>query len=240
MHAFLRTLSLLLLAVPCVGSSQTSAPADKKEDVVAVKFGLYAWKGDIPPLHYGSKRKVEAIEAYTRSSIQNYTGPAQLNFTLAPPTPSPKPDTPPPVVASVSIPAGVTRVTLLTAQNRQGGYQIFTIPEDGDDFHEGSVRIYNVTPQRLRIVHGNNQRLELASGASGLIKTTGDAVLLRVGRLVNDRWREVINNVATLNHDGRQNVLLVPGDNGQGVGLYTLPPWSSRPNTPDAPSTPAS
>lgn len=227
MHALLRYLSLLLLTVPFIISAQPPASSGEKEDLVTIEFGLYAWKGDLPPLSYGYGKKVEATEAYTRSSIQAYTGPAQLNFTLAPQGSAPKAGAPPaPTVASVALPKGVSRVTLLTARNGQGGFQIYTIAEDGDDFPAGSVRIYNVTPQRLLVAYNDSQRVELAPGSSAMIKPTGDAVLIRVARLVNDRWRELFNNVATLNHDGRQNVLLIPGDNNQGVGMYTLPPWS--------------
>jgi hypothetical protein len=223
-------LLLLLLVLPCFVSAQsTPAAPNPAEDKVTVQFGIYAWKGDLPPLCYGPRRTVEEVEAHTRSSVQTYTGPALLNFTLVPQTAEPKPGSPPPpVVASVSLPRGVSRVTLLTARVRPDRYQIYTIPEDGDEFPSGSVRLHNVTPQRLMIVYNDNQRLELAPGAISLVKPIGDAMLIRVARFVNGRWRELFNNVATLNPDGRQNVLFIPGDQGStGVSMYSLPPWSA-------------
>jgi len=229
MHTLTRYLSAGLLLMTWAHAQE---PASAPESV-SLQFGLYAWKGELPKLSYGPHHTVEAVEAFTRSSIQNYTGPVVLNFTLAAQSESTDPKAKqPPVVASVTLPKGVSKITLLTARTRQGHFQIYAIPEDGDAFPAGSVRLHNVTAQPLLIVYNENDRVELAPAATAIVKPLGTALLVRAARKVNGQWRELFNNVATLGPDGRQNVLFTPGDDGStGVGMYILPPWSSPPKS---------
>ncbi len=233
--------SLLTLATLLVSTLVTPLCALPGDDAVSLQFSIYAWNGDVAPLSYGPNRKVELVEAFTRSEIQDYSGPAVLNFTLFG-SESPQPDSqkPKPVVASVTLPQGVSKITLLTARTAQGKYRIYAIPEDGDSLPEGSIKLHNVSPRNLMVVYNQNSRLELASGSSSVIEATGAAMLLRVAHFHNGRWRELFNNIATLNSDRRQNILLVPGESGNGVSMYTLPSWPVRTTPVPEPTDPSS
>ena len=232
----LRNLHLLLvLMIGLLAAAPGMRAAPPAEAIVTVQFSIYAWNGDIEPLSFGPGREVEMIEASTRSKTYDYTGPALLQFTLAGPVetePGQKPK-PRPVIASVKLPIGTSRVTLLTARGSKGRYQIYAIPEDGDTLPEGTIRLHNITRQKLLVAYDEKSHLELESGQTAIIKPVRDATLIRVASFQNGRWRELFNNVAVLNQDRRQNVLLNPGENNQGVSMYTLPAWH-RPSEPAA------
>lgn len=231
---------LLVLATGLSCAAPLLQAAPPVPNIVTVQFSIYAWNGDIEPLSFGSGHEIELVEASTRSKIQSYTGPALLQFTQAGPVaaePGQKPK-PKPVLASVDLPPGASRVTLLTARVAKGRYQIYAVPEDGDTLPEGTIRLHNITRQKLLVSYDEKSSLELEAGQSTIIKPARDATLIRVASFQNGRWRELFNNVAVLNQDRRQNVLLNAGAGNQGVSMYTLPAWP-RPAEPAPASTPS-
>lgn len=229
---------LIALGLGMAGALPGGMQAAPAENIVTVQFSIYAWKADVQSLSFGPGREVELVESLTRSKTYNYTGPALLQFTQAGPVatePGQQPQ-PKPVIASTELPTGVSRITLLTAPVAKGRYQIYAIPEDGDTLPEGTIRLHNITKQKLLVVYDEKSRLELDAGQSTILRPAGDATLLRVAGFINGRWRELFNNVAVLGQDRRQNILLIPGASEQGVSMYTLPAWP-RPAEPATPVT---
>jgi hypothetical protein len=219
-----------LILLGCL-HAQTPDPA---EDVVSLQFRLLAWEGDIPALAFGHNQKVDLTEAATRSEIYTYTGPARLTFTLASAVSTPR--KPAPVVASVLLPKDAPKVTLLTAPMGHGRYGMYVIPEDAGTMPAKSVRLHNLTSDRLLIVYNANDRMELTPGASALAVAEGKtALVIRVARMVNSQWRELFNNVVELDAAGGPNVMLIHGREGAGIGMFALPGWPKPPVSPSPP-----
>lgn len=198
-----------------------------------------AWgESDIPELNYGKHQKIEPTEANTRSLPQTYTGPATLNFTLAPKiTAKPADNTPAPVVASVVFPKDVKRATLLTAPNGHGRFGMYVISDDPASLPAKHARIHNLSRDRLLVGYNTNERVELEPGASTLVTTSATALVIRVARTVNGQWRELFNNVIELDATAGSNVLLMPGPHGAGIGMFALAGWPPEPTGKDR-STP--
>ena len=233
MRHFLRHFSLCLALI--VGlRAQSQAP----EEVVSVQFRILAWHGDVAALSYGRNQKVDATEMTSYSETQTYTGPATLIFN---PYPRKKDyRTPAPAVASVLLPADAKKVTLLTIPDGHNRYGMYMIREDGGSLPARYVRLHNLTAGRLLIALNTNERIELAPAASALATAPGKALVVHVARLVNNRWRELFNNVVVLDDTEGRNVLFIPGAEGAGIGMFTQPGWpATTPATASAtPSIP--
>jgi len=227
MSPFLRIALLLLLTLTSL-RAQIPTP----EDQVSLQFRLMAWEGDIPALFYGRNQTVEATEVTSRSPICNYTGPVTLTFTLV----AKKTDdrTPPPIVATVTLPKNAQRITLLTVPLGHAHYGMYVIPDDPAALPPKHARIHNLTNDRLLIAFNSSDHIELAPGASDLVSGTGKAVVIRVAKMTDGQWRQLFNNVIAFDTDGGSNVLLIHGRQGAGLGMFALPGWPKSP-TPPAP-----
>ncbi|HSI09706.1 MAG: hypothetical protein ACAH89_12255 [Rariglobus sp.] len=205
--------------------------AQPGENQVSVQFRLMAWgESDIPELHYGRDKKIELTEANTRSLPQTYMGPATLNFTLAPKiTEKPADNKPAPVVASVTFPAGIKRATVLTAPNGQGRFGMYVIADDPASLPAKHARLHNLSRDRLLVGYNANERVELDPGTSALVTTSATALVIRVARTVNGQWRELFNNVIELDDTIGSNVLLMPGPQGAGIGMFAIAGWPAEP-----------
>lgn len=207
--------------------------AQPAENLVSVQFRLMAWgETDIPELNYGRHKKIEPTEANTLSLPQTYTGPATLNFTLTPKvTAKPADNTPAPVVASATFPKDTKRATVLTAANGHGRFGMYVIPDDPASLPAKHARLHNLSRDRLLIGYNANERVELEPGTSALVTTSATALVIRVARTVNGQWRELFNNVIELDDTIGSNVLLMPGPQGAGIGMFPIPGWPVVPAT---------
>jgi hypothetical protein len=216
LHRLLASLVLLTAL-----RAQSPNPA---EDIVSIKFRIMAWEGDIPALAFGHQQTVALTEVATRSDIQTYTGPSTLTFTLA--TAKIDPRKPAPAVASIVVPKNTSKITLLTAPLGHGRYGMYGIPEDSAILPPNNVRLHNLTNDRLLIAYNAGDQMELAPGASAIAVSQGkEAMVVRVARQVDGRWRELFNNVVELNATGGSNVMFIHGRQGAGLGMYALPAW---------------
>ncbi len=230
MKNFLRT-SLILLAL------SGGLHAQPGENLVSVQFRLMAWgESDIPELNYGRNKKIELTEANTVSLPQTYAGPATLNFTLTPKiTAKPADNVPAPVVASATFPKDIKRATVLTAPNGHGRFGMYVIPDDPASLPAKHARLHNLSRDRLLIGYNTNERIDLEPGTSALVTTSATALVIRVARTVNGQWREIFNNVIELDDTIGSNVLIMPGPQGAGIGMFPIPGWPSEPASNERP-----
>lgn len=229
MQNFLRT-SLIFLTLLDGLHTQQSPLGSPAEDQVSVQFRLMAWESDVPELNYGHHQKIELTEVNTRSLPQTYTGPAMLNFTLAPKiTPKPADNKPAPVVASVVFSKETKRVTLLTAPDGHGRFGMYAILDDPASLPAKHARLHNLSRERLLIGYNANERVELEPGTSALVTTSATALVIRVASTINGQWRELFNNVIEIAPAIGTNVLLIPGQQGAGIGMFTIAGWPAEP-----------
>jgi hypothetical protein len=232
MKAYLRSICLFL-ALLGASRAQPAAETAPPTDVVSLQFRLMAWGGDIPALAYGRRQKVDATEINLRSAIHSYTGPATLTFTIF--TNKTDDKRPAPVIASVTLPKDAKKVTILTMPTGGGRYAMYSISEDA--MPPRHSRLHNLSNEPLVVGYNADERVELAPGGSVLVTAPGRAVVVRVARQINGRWRELFNNIVELSETGSTNVLLSPGPQGGGLGMFAMAEWPAEP--PPPPETPA-
>jgi len=230
MNISLRLLALSLLSVGAL-HAQSPSPARATEADVSVQFSLFAWQGDVASLRFASKRTVEAVASFERSMALPYTGPATLDFFPAASKEAGPNGPPPSPAATATFPLGASKVTLITAPVGKGRYKMYAVSEDGENLPADSIRLHNFTSSPLLIAYNENETVELPPTRSVIIKPSGTAVVIRVARMENGKWRRLFNNVAELNEDRRQNVILTPNEHGA-VRMITLPPWPGETNAP--------
>lgn len=226
----MRLIVSILFACACATGLTSQPLTGGAPASVSLKFRLLAWGGSIPELAFGDQQKTELTETGDHSVVMDYSGPRLLGFTL--PGVKTEKGAPPPVVASVNLPLGVSKVTLLTLPAKGGRFGMQAIAEDGGDLPPMHARLHNYSGAALRIIYNKNQRLELAAGASALLAGEKDSIVVRVAAVVNGEWRELFNNVVELSAKEGRNVLLIRGSQGGGVGLYPLPAWPANPRPP--------
>jgi len=222
---------LPLLLVYCVlsfcGHLQAQTPPAKPQSV-SLEFSLFAWQTDLPSLRYSPRNTIHPVESFTRSNAQIYVGPDTLNFyTANVKLPSAEGGEPPPPAATVKLPQGAPRVTLITVANGTARYRMYAVPEDGDTLPENSIRLHNFTESRLAVAYDDSGVVQLQPIGSAVIKLAGRATVIRVAIEENGQWRKLFNNVVELSVDGRGNVILAPSP-GRPVSMYTLPPWPRK------------
>ena len=209
-------------------TEETTPPVDG----VSLQFRVMAWGGNIPALAYGRRQKIDVTEINLRSAIHTYTGPATLTFTLH--TNKTDDNKPAPVVASVTFPKEAKKVTLLTMPTSGGRYAMYSIVEDA--MPPRHSRLHNLANEPLIVGYNANDRVELPPGGSVLVTAPGRAVVVRVARQINGRWRELFNNIVELSDTGSTNVLLSPGPQGGGLGMFALAEWPAEPTpSPEIP-----
>lgn len=231
MHPLTRLLAVFMVLFGTLSLRAQDNPGTPPPPV-SIEFRLFAWGTDLPPLFFGANQKIEATENNGRSAIQHYSGPPSLGFTRVATTPGDR--TPPPVIASVVVPPDVSKATLLTAPAGHGRYAMYFIPNDVTSLPPGHVRLHNLSPKRLMIVCNGSQQIELNSGASTLISGTGRAIVVQVAMMENNQWAPLFNNVIQLSQPQGSNILFIAGQEGAGIGMFTLPPWP-KPATPPEP-----
>jgi hypothetical protein len=231
MRPCLRSLCFFL-GLAGAAHAQPSGEPVPQADVVSLQFRVMAWGGDVPALAYGRRQKIEATEVNLRSANHSYSGPATLTFTRY----TDKADDPKaaPVVASVKLPADAKKVTLLTMPTGKGRYAMYAVSED--TMPPRHSRVHNLSSEPLVVGYNANERVELAPGGSVLVTAPGRAVVIRVARQVNGRWRELFNNIVELSETGSTNVLLSPGPQGGGLGMFALAEWPAEPVPEPAPA----
>jgi hypothetical protein len=106
---------------------------------------------------------------------------------------------------------------------------MYVIPDDSAALPPKHARLHNLSADRLLIAYNTAERIELAPGSSVLASAPGTGLVIRVARMVNGRWRELFNNVVQLEDASGINVLLIPGHQGGGLGMFTLPGWPATP-----------
>jgi hypothetical protein len=222
MRSLLFLLSCAIL--PCTLSAQT--PPAATVPTVSLEFSLFAWEDEVAPLRFAPKREIEAIEPFTRSNAQTYSGPAALSFFALSAKPAAD-GQPPPPAATVTLPQGASRVTLITVPANNGGYQMHAVAEDGDTLPSNSVRVHNFTTTTLLVVVADKQNFEIKPAGTVVVPLQNTAAVIRVAAMENGRWRKMFNNVVQLNEDGRQNIILAP-NGGRPVRMFTLPPWPRK------------
>lgn len=229
----MRSIIGILLFCACVaGLSAQGAPAGQSPVLVSLKFRLLAWGVNIPELAFGKDQKTDFVESGDRSAILGYSGPQLMTFSL--PGSKVEKDVPPPVIASASLPLGVSKVTLLTLPAKGGRLGMYAISEDGGDLPPRHARLHNFSSATLRIIYNKNQLLELAPGTSALLSGEKNSVVVRVAAVVNGEWRQLFNNVIELDAKEGRNVLLIRGSQGGGIGLYPLPLWPVAAQPPES------
>lgn len=217
----------LWLFCACAAGLGAQAISSGQPAPVSIRFRLMAWDGNVPELAFGDNQKTQFVESGDRSAIMDYAGPRLISFTL--PGAKPEQGVPPAVVASATLPLGATKVTLLTVPTKAGRFGMYPIAEDGGDIPAKHARLHNLSGVALRVIHHQNQRLDLAPGASALIAGAKDSVVVRVAATVNGEWRQLFNNVIELSAQEGRNILLIRGAQGGGVGLYPVPLWPAAP-----------
>jgi len=220
---------LLRLLIPCILSfcGHLYAQTPPKTVPVSLEFSLFAWQADLPSLRYSPRNTVEPVESFTRSNTQTYAGPDTLNFYAANTKLPPANGELPTPAATVTLPQGATRVTLITVTNGTGRYRMYAVPEDGDSLPENSIRLHNFTESRLAVAYDQDGVVQLPPVSSAVIKLAGQATVIRVAREENGQWRKLFNNVIELTADGRGNVVLAPSP-GRPVSMYSLPAWPRK------------
>lgn len=198
---------------------------------ISIKFRLVAWSRDLPELAFGKEQTTEALEQGSRSAVMDYFGPPLLNFTLA--GKKTVNGVPPPVIASITIPPGVSKLTLLVLPSTGDRLNIYTISEDGEGVPPSTARLHNLSREKLRVIYNKREHVELDPGASALLKANKDTIVIRVGGIVKAEWRELFNNVIEIPQARGTNVLLIRGSLGGGIGLFPLPDWPAE-RTPTA------
>jgi hypothetical protein len=179
-----------------------TAQPDAQESV-SLEFRLMAWGGDVPALTYGAqKKKIEPTEINLRSMTHAYTGPATLGFSLH--NPSVDESKPAPVIATVNLPKDARKVTILTMPTGRGRFAMYSISEDA--MPPRHSRLHNLSTEPLLVAYNMNDKAELAPGGSLLV-----------------------NNIVELSETGSTNVLLSPGPQGGGLGMFALAEWPSTP-----------
>lgn len=221
-----RIIAASLLAIAC--NLQAQVPAAEK--TVSLEFSLFAWRTDLPAMRYSPKDKVEPVESFMRSDAHSYTGPATLRLYPVGTKLPPADGTEAAPLASVNLPEGATRVTLITVARGGGQFRMLAVPEDGDSLPERSIRIHNFTDTPLAVGFDENSVVQIPAAGSSIIKPKGEATVIRVAREEDGRWRKLFNNVVELTADGRGNVVLAP-DAGRPVVMFSLPPWPRKVET---------
>lgn len=195
-------------------------------ETVSVEFRLFAWQTTTPALRYSRTGVVEPVEPSSRSAVHTYQGPPELSFTLA------KARTvngqPPAPVATVRLPEGVGKLTLLTVATGSGAYEMHVLPEDPAALPPKHARLHNFTNVTLRVNYNQDEQVDIASGKSALLAARGRGIVAIVSRLDGDRWRPLFSGVIMPRSDGGPNVLLAVGMENAAVNLFTVPVWPAE------------
>lgn len=224
-----------VLCLPLLLPSASAQPS--AEEIVSVQFRIMAWQGDIPALAYGERQTVESVENNDRSLVHTYVGPSQLVFFLKTSVPAADPRKPPPPAASVTFPLDAKKVTLLTVPTGKGRLGMYPIRED-ESLPARHIRVHNLSSENLLLGVGSGAPVELAPASSTVATASGPGLVVRVAKSAGGRWRELFNNVVPLADDAGVNVLLMNGQQGAGIGMFTVPAWPAKPASPQDPSSP--
>ncbi len=224
MKLFPRTLFVLGLTLLALAEARSQTAAASKEPEVSVEFILYSWQSTLPALRYSPRDTTEALtDPFSTTGIHRYAGPATLRFYSTSANLAPDAEPPPPV-ATVTFPAGASKFMLLAAPAGKNRYLIYAIPQDESSATPPYIRLHNFTKLDLAVGYNEKNVAQVPASSATLIKPEGQATVIRVAHYDNGKWRRLFNNVAELNSDGRQNIILAP-DAQRAVTMYTIPEW---------------
>ncbi len=206
----MRLLIALLLFLPVSHGLFAQAPA---EPTVNVEFSSVSWGQPIQALAFssGGQRQTHEVPAYRRSLLQNYAGPATLEFTE--PLPEDAPPDARPRVARVTLPTDTPRVILLWHRGADGALIARALSEDPSGFAPGRARLFNATSYRLAIKTGG-EILELAPGEFVDRGGDGKKFFLQIAYQyeLDGKWRSAGNNVFALGPTKRQTIFFLSGE----------------------------
>jgi hypothetical protein len=233
---------LMALGLLCSGSwlaAQTST-ADPKE-IRTLEFTLLGWEGATPEftVTIGGRPETISAPAFARSRVVKYSGPATLVFKLGGATaPGAEPAT-----ASVYLPAGSKRVTLLASKIAGKRYAIMAFPDDADDYPANHARILNLTSETLALNYNLTATEQIPAGKALVIPGDKERVILKVAHVVDGSWNLASEAVLGLAPGQRLGVILALSDasifklkyadgssrSQNNIQVFSLPPWPLEP-----------
>ncbi len=215
---------LLNLIQPLQAQVEASPPAQ-----VSVDFRILAWKTNVPSLRYSTRGTIEALESYSCSEPQHYTGPETLAFysnkkRLSPQRIRMQEN----AVASVAFPQGASRFTLLAIPKGRRSYHLYAVPENGELLPQRFVLLHNFTDYAIRIDYNQGDRVQIAAQDTAYIQLNQGATVVHVSFDDKGKWRKLFNNVVELNSESRANVFFTKSAE-RPVTMIPLPHWPVDP-----------
>lgn len=197
----LRTLALLLAALPLAGRPEAEPPA------ISARFRALAFQEPIDGGYTTAKGwSPLLITSDFLTAEQAYRGPADLTILRRDPSGSTRP------VASTRL-AEAAKLILLLAPDGQGGQRIVQIDDAPGTFPFGTVRFFNLSGKPLGL-GGPSVRGILPPGGSRVVKPTPDArgyAMIPILAQQEGQWKTAYNLRLFPQPDVRTLYFVLPG-----------------------------
>lgn len=117
-----------------------------------------------------------------------------------------------PIAGSVNIAdAPVAHGLIVLQQNQDGSINAFAMDESSDKFPEGTIRIVNITGEKLGAMI-NDQKVILPAGTMKLVDTTVQGLHVRIGLNRDGEVKAVLSRMFPFQKGQRALIVLQPGD----------------------------
>ncbi len=168
-------------------------------------------------LFYLSAGRVESVIVpfANLGAYFSYSGPPAMHFYASPP-PLPEEDRePPPVVATVNLPAGAREVVLMfvTDNIAAGTFRIIPIDTSGDSFPANSLRLINFSPLPIAYELGDERGMVAARGEQlVMLDPQAGYQQFQVARPTEDgqHWRSEYSRHLQVREGMRMTCLVLP------------------------------